>query len=476
MTRIVWVFMVGLAGIIIALWVLASPGYVANVAILSGAGDAAAVLKTIGMDRTIGDLTWIIASFAHGFEMSLPAAGLGAALAFGVYRHAMKLEDAEVASRSSIVVDRLGTEDSGYVGATLVFHGITTATNLSDQSLRLKRIPVKIAKAPWLTPFENEAISIFAAHKKWPADVEGYHHETLMKHSIAVWKHAAKVVEANQYEQESEAAAIVRSLAIIHDIGKILAYQEKDGKWIKTSNKHEQLGLLVMRSMDSFWGMRLESRKMLEKAAAILLNGDTPVETGAIVDFAVKAVQTADMSVTAEELGRRKATQGNEADARVPIAAKKDATTMEMGVIDRQIVTAVFHANKEGIIDELQVGKKSGSKKAIINSKYNDLVFIDSSTFSNAMIAALEENGITGLDRPRGNALTSDAKMILKTLAADGSIITSIGTEESGDLGTFSVTVPKNRIFSAVCLEWKWPEYLVAQTDEFNVECSIRHT
>jgi hypothetical protein len=104
------------------------------------------------------------------------------------------------------------------------------------------------------------------------------------------------------------------------------------------------------------------------------------------------------------------------------------------------------------------------------------MVFIDSSTFSNAMITALEENGITGLDRPRGNALTSDAKIILKTLAADGSIITSIGTEESGDLGTFSVTVPKNRIFSAVCLEWKWPDYLVAQTEEFNVECSIRHT
>jgi hypothetical protein len=476
MARISWVFTVGLIGVIIALWVFASPGYVANVAVLSGAGNAAAVLKTIGMDRTLGDLTWIIASFAHGFEMSLPATGLGAALAFGLFRHAVKIEDGDVASRSSNVVDRLGTGHSGYVGATLVFHGITTALDLSDQSLRLKRAAVKIAKAPWLTPFENEAISILAAHKKWPADVDGYHHETLMKHSIAVWKHAAKVVKANQYEQESETAAIARSLAIMHDIGKILAYQEKDGRWTKTSNKHEQLGLLVMRSMDSFWGMRLESRKKLEKAAAILLNGDTPVETGAIVDFAVKAVQTADMSVTAEELGRRKTRPGNDAGTRAAIAATSDAATIEMGAIDRQIVAAVFHANKEAIIGELQVGKKSGSKKAIINSKYNDMVFIDASTFSNSMISALEENGITGLDRPRGNALTSDAKMILKTLAADGSIITCIGTEESGDLGTFSVTIPKNRIFSAVCLEWKWPDYLVAQTDEFNVECSIRHT
>ena len=476
MFRIIWVFLVGLAGIIIALWVFASPGYVANVAVLSGAGNAAAVLKTIGMDRTLGDLTWIMASFAHGFEMSLMAAGLGAALAFGLYRHAVKIEDAEVAGRSSRVVDRLGAGHSDYVGATLVFHGITTALDLSDQSLRLKRTAVKLARAPWLTPFENEAISILAAHREWPADVDGYHQETLMKHSIEVWKRVAKAVKANQYEQESETAATARSLAIIHDIGKILAYQKKDGKWIKTSNKHEQMGLLVMRSMNAFWGMRLENRKNLEKAAAILLNGDTPVETSAVVDFAVKTVQASDMSATAEELGRRRTRAGNDAGAQASMDATTDAMTMLTGTIDRQIVIAVFHAHREGIISDLQVGKKSGSKKAIINSKYENLVFVDSASFSNAMISALEENGITGLDRPRGNALTSDAKMVLKTLASDGSIITKIGTEESGDMGTFSVAVPKNRIFSAVCLEWKWPDYLVAQTEEFNVECSIRHT
>ncbi|PKY09773.1 hypothetical protein B1757_13310 [Acidithiobacillus marinus] len=474
MFRIFWVFWVAIVAVVVGLWILAPLHYIEYVTVLSGAGNANAVVKTIGMNQSIGTITWIVTDFFHGAFIAAPIALAGFVSAYSLYRYAQRVENNEVSSRQSSVFDRVGGDDSDYVATELRFHGIKTAYDMSDQSIKLRKAKGHIKTPEWATDYEQELLGILYEHRDWPTDVSGYHGSNLYQHSIEVWKHTARSLKRNNFDQNTPTAQVTRCLALTHDAGKIIAYRQKNGAWIKTSNRHEQLGLVVMRSISAFWRIDMETRKALEKSAAILLNGDNPVVTGVVVDTAVKLVRVADMFVTGRESTnqRSKVSERERQEGSAPSFNAPD----QAGIIaiDEQILARIMESSIETLMEKLKIGKKSGSKKAQINNGYKDMVFVDAVTFASHMIEAAENAGVMGLDKPSGEMLNSDAKMILRSMTKEGLLITKIKGKETGDLGLFSYKTSKTTLYNVVCIEWKWPQYIVDIQNEIVVECAIK--
>ncbi|MDD5278661.1 hypothetical protein [Acidithiobacillus sp.] len=469
MFRIFWVFFVATSLVVLGLWFFAPVHYIEYVSILSGSGYAGPVLKTIGMNRSIGMITWIIADFAHGLFYGVAASGLGFIMAYAIFRYAITVENREVESRSSVVLDKIGGPESAYVAVELKFYSMKTAFNLSDQSIKLQKYRGKIKVPGWATPYEIELLSILFEHRDWPSDVSDYHGTNLYEHSVSVWKYVAKTMKNNNIDPKSPTAQISRCLALTHDAGKILAYKKRDGAWEKISNRHEQLGPVVMRSIGSFWSMDAEVRKGLEKSAAILLNGDNPVITGVAVDTAVKAVRAADMFVTNKEC------MAHPDKPKEPGAAFNTSQAPNaVQHIDPQLIGRIFDSSIDTLIEKLKIGKNSGSKKAQINIEYKNMVFIDAITFVSHIIDSAETSGILGLQRPTSSVLSKDAKMILEALTKGGQLITKIKGKETGDLGLFSFKTSKVNLFNVVCIEWKWPQYIVDNQTENVVECAVK--
>lgn len=110
MFRIFWVFWVAIVAVVVGLWILAPLHYIEYVTVLSGAGDANAVMKTIGMNQSVGTITWIVTDFFYGAFRAAPIALLGFVSAYLLYRYAQRVENKEVSSRQSSVFDRVGGE------------------------------------------------------------------------------------------------------------------------------------------------------------------------------------------------------------------------------------------------------------------------------------------------------------------------------------------------------------------------------
>ena len=113
---------------------------------------------------------------------------------------------------------------------------------------RLDRKPVRGMKPSpretKLRALERALAEILEAHASWPADPRGFHADTSLRdHS---WHITEKLVEG------TEGHPLARVLGLAHDIGKVLAYRRKKGKWTTTTGNHERLSMVVMRMLPEY--------------------------------------------------------------------------------------------------------------------------------------------------------------------------------------------------------------------------------
>jgi len=448
--RIVWLFLVGAATTILLVWAFIPAHVIANMAILSGAGNPSAVLRTIGMSRSWGSLTWILAMFFDGATLNALFSGIGIAAVLVLHFLAKREEDRDVSSRKTLIEDHPGGEGTSYVASYMNFHSLPTAYRPETQGVYFAKTKVNV-KQDWITPLEKELLGILAAHPDWPADVYGYHKESLYQHSLNVWKKTIQICKQEGIDKNSTKGMLSRQLALIHDLGKLIAYQEQDGKWIKVSNRHEQLSLNVLRTTAAFWELPIEYRHQLEMAGACLLNHYNPLEEDPAVLTAIRIVKKSDPLATAESHNPSASYSATDASSH-----QETSTAEADGVDPRPFYIKLFPSLKDDIIEGLRTGMKSGPKKSVALADFPDTVFVDADTFLIRYLKACEENGLPKLS----GSDTDASRTLLQLLLENKKILTTFRTVEARNDGIVSLKTSDLNLPRCICIEYNWPKSL----------------
>jgi putative nucleotidyltransferase with HDIG domain len=463
MIRLVWLMFVGCALTVAGLWALLPASTVADFAILSGTGSPGSVLHTIGMSRAWGSLTWIIAMFGAGIIQNGALAGFGAAIVLGLYMYARKTEDREVASRKLVVEDHPGGEASPYVACRMVFRKLPTAFEPDAQAIHFRRATVH-TDHEWVTPLEKELLGILAAHPEWPADVQGYHTESLYRHSLTVWKHAIKNCRSEGIAPQSPKATLARQLALLHDAGKLLAYTPSEDSWEKKSNRHRQLGLNVLRGLAAFWALDVAERHRLELAANMMLNGYAPQDREPEIEASIRIASVSDNLATRDH----HASAGKTTTAGVgedPVKGKAEAqAALEKLYVD------TFESFRQEILDDLRINQSAGPNKAVALADFPDLVFVDSATFTARYLSLCESNGIDSLATSKEEA----RNRLLDIWARNGLLVLELGATKARVSHTFHLRTQDISLPRCICIRYKWPNKLTELVENHRQEYTLR--
>lgn len=462
MIRLIWLLFVGCFVTIASLWALLPATTVAKLAILSGTGSPGAVLHTIGMSRAGGSLTWILAMFGAGLITNGALAATGAAIVLGLFAYARRVEDKEVQSRRLIVEDHPGGQDSPYVACQMFFHKLPTALQTDMQAIRFRRATVRL-RHDWVTPLEKELLGIFAAHQDWPADTKGYHAETLYQHTLSVWKRAIKICQQDGVAPQAPKARLARQLALLHDAGKLIAYREQNSVWIRVSNRHEQLGLNVLRSLAAFWAMEVAERHRLELAANMLLNGYAPMEREPEIEASIRIASIADNLAMRDE--HQKAGGPSTASPQAQAAVSEEAQEKL-----EKLYVGMFDSFRQDILEDLRIGQSAGPNKAVAIADFPGLVFVDAATFTSRYLALCESNGIDSLATSKEEAKNK----LLNILAKNKLLKTELGATKSRLDNTYILKTKGVSLTKCICISYQWPKALKELVDSEQQEYTLK--
>lgn len=104
-----------------------------------------------------------------------------------------------------------------------------------------------------LTPLRMRGLRVLAAHPRHPASI-GFHGSEpggLVLHTVAVVRRGLEMIRTGVVKP-AERSALVTAL-LFHDIGKIVSYEERDGRFVAVDGLHAQNGALVLGAMPELW-------------------------------------------------------------------------------------------------------------------------------------------------------------------------------------------------------------------------------
>lgn len=276
-----------------------------------------------------------------------------------------------------------------------------------------------------LTDFEKDALGLLAARPDLPADVSGYHGVSLLEHTVATW---------DRVVQKTGAGSLAAMLAISHDLGKLACYQKQDGAWVKFSNRHEQLSLVVARSLPGFSNLDPSMRADLAQGLTMLLSKQKPVFLSDHIRDAVYLARAADTQSTSAEKSRQGDTE-----------------------IDVATLVAEWEAYKPAIFRGMNVNRSlrpADPIEGIYKTITPDIVFVNEVALRKRIAQNFSRNIVQAmrLDSERGSSIHPALPMILRALADSGDLLRAFDAKQS-DNGFFALRSAKVNFKFMLCLE-----------------------
>lgn len=207
--------------------------------------------------------------------------------------------------RPALSVDRLRYDDSEFpitVSAPASIDPITRdvrpggkmETIYDDTQIRLSRASMK-PKRPPQNPIENLELALLQTlyvHKDWTADPAGHHSD------VGIYEHSLGVVKRLK---ESCKHPLARVVGLSHDIGKLLAYEMKDGKWISRSKNHDRLSGEIVRHLPEFHDLGETDRRTLSRVLSYAHTKKLPRTLSNEARELIQALKVADGLTTSDD-------------------------------------------------------------------------------------------------------------------------------------------------------------------------------
>lgn len=236
------------------------------------ASGRSALLRALAAAEFVAALPWLLIGAALSLTLRL---------ALGLWQ---RVPPAPVSER---VTDEAGVEFEMF-GETF------------DHVPALSRMPLAPAIGLTLphnaTPLQRQAFAAVAAAPGIPADTQGAHGCSLVEHTARVYLKAVAIYGAPSLEAD---------LAVLHDLGKLLAYVRQDGRWVALYPFHANLTLVVAGRLPAFWRLRPDQRARLASALTVLCTRQTPSDLDPALRKAINACRALDRGATSIEKALR---------------------------------------------------------------------------------------------------------------------------------------------------------------------------
>ena len=222
---------------------------------------------------------------------------------------------------------------------------------------------------PSTSPIERELFALYHHFRAIPADVAGFHGRTLFEHSVAAWDSAVK---------RHGAGSMQAMLALAHDAGKLLAYEQTiTGQW-QRCHSHEILAMQVVRGLNAYLTWEPTARSKFLSLLTALVTGEIPVEFGESERAMLRELRSIDASVTHREAQA----YGNNATV---------SESEQTPVLDAATVVQLVVNNTLALLDGINVNQSldvSGAVEAIFIAQ-DEILYLPESTLRKRLAALL---------------------------------------------------------------------------------------
>lgn len=249
---------------------------------------------------------------AHGIVLAVAGTAIGHVVGRQIYKPPLKLT-----KRPARTADRLRFDDSQMPITVMAPEHIDPRTRekrsakpinilFDDTQIRLNRSAVSISRQP-KTPLEEleyALVQILYAHRDWTCDPAGHHATVgLFEHSKAVM---TRMAEQSQHP-------LARVVGWSHDIGKLLAYEYKGGKWHSKSKRHDRMSGEIVRHLPEFWKLSEMDRRTLSRVLSYSHAEKLPMTLSDEARELISALKIADGISTRNDKATSKQALGQDA-------------------------------------------------------------------------------------------------------------------------------------------------------------------
>lgn len=330
----------------------------------------------------------------------------------------------ELRSRPSAATKGQDTVLTDRFGGALVMKGLHLDYESIEPVFSRAEAEIEGLEDGKITEFERDALRLLAAREDMPADVSGHHGVSLLEHTVAAWE---KVVRT------AGAGSLPALLTISHDLGKVACYEKQDGVWVKKSNRHEQLSLVVARALPGFAKLDPTMRAELALGLSMLVSKQKPLIVADHIRDAVYQARAADTQTT---------------------SAEKQHGEVE---IDVPTLVAEWEAYKPAIFRGMNINRAlrpADPIEGIYKIGTPHLVFVNEVALRKRIAMHFSRNIVQAmrLDSERGSSIHPALPMIMRALADSGDLLREYETTQS-DNGFFAVRSAKVNFKYMLCLD-----------------------
>ncbi len=145
----------------------------------------------------------------------------------------------EASTSRLMVIPQQGSDDKPVIPSIDPFN---------ESYFRLKRADFDAIPRNETQSFELAIFSILKSYPSVPASPDGFHGEsTLLSHSISVARKAKEIAKDKEFTD-----VLLVSLALAHDIEKLLAYTKNGEFWDRKATHFQQMGASLVRSIPEY--------------------------------------------------------------------------------------------------------------------------------------------------------------------------------------------------------------------------------
>jgi len=200
------------------------------------------------------------------------------------------------------------------------------AATLQKSKLDIPFDPASIANETAITPMEQGIFATLQAYPHFPADLSGYHDQSLLQHTFHVWAYARHKYPPDKSEilaGDLTKHQFIHILAAAHDLGKLMSYRPSSkGEFTLVSTRHAMLSAVVLRQIPEYATLDPEARRIINSTLPLIDKNEhaKPISVNPSILLIARSCLHADAYVTQREIDLR-ATQS----AKSPQPSKQPA-------------------------------------------------------------------------------------------------------------------------------------------------------
>jgi len=183
-----------------------------------------------------------------------------------------------------------------------------------------------------ITPIERAIFATLQAYPNYPADLSGYHDQSLLQHTFHVWAYARHKYPADQSEklsQEFTKHQFIHILAAAHDLGKLMSYQPSGDVFTLVSTRHAMLSAVVLRQLPEYAQLSQEARRIINTALPLIDKNEhaKPITDNPSITLIARGCLHADAYITQREVDLKASKSKQQKAAKTLETTPQQATT-----------------------------------------------------------------------------------------------------------------------------------------------------